>query len=111
MKGHKLELFVLYLSFFGWFLLSAFTGGILQVLYVQPYFQATIIEFYSCRRAELIKKGELLPHELPTFGFDWYSPENPNGPFDNPPQYNGYYGQAPNYGSDYNPPNQNDTQF
>lgn len=112
MKGHKSELFVLYLSFIGWFFLSAFTIGILQVVYVKPYFQATIIEFYSCRRAELIVKGMLLPHELPSFGSDWYSPDNLNGPLGNNPQYgSGYYGSTPNYGSDYNPPNQDDTQF
>lgn len=110
MKGHKLELFVLYLSFIGWFILSVFTGGILQIIYVQPYLQATIIEFYSCRRAELINKGTLLPQELPAFGSDWYSPKNPNGPFQSGSQYGtGYYGQTPNHNFDF--PNQDDTQF
>lgn len=45
MRGHKRELFVLQLSFFGWFLLSFLTFGLL-LLYVKPYYQAALTEFY-----------------------------------------------------------------
>lgn len=45
MKGHKGELFLLQLSFIGWFLLSCLTLGILQ-FYVLPYYQATMTEYY-----------------------------------------------------------------
>ncbi len=47
MNGHKLELFIIDLSFIGWFILSAFTFGILFVLYVQPYYIQTRAIFYD----------------------------------------------------------------
>lgn len=46
MDGHKGQLFVLYLSFIGWLLLSALTFGIL-LLYVTPYMDATVAAFYD----------------------------------------------------------------
>ncbi len=46
MNGHKFELFVIDLSFIGWFILSALTFGILYVLYVQPYYMQTRAIFY-----------------------------------------------------------------
>ena len=45
MRGHKGELFVLQLSFIGWFLLSALTFGLLM-FYVMPYYQSTLTEYY-----------------------------------------------------------------
>ncbi|MBO5967401.1 MAG: DUF975 family protein [Clostridia bacterium] len=45
MNGHKMELFILDLSFIGWILLSMITCGIL-VLYVEPYMMATKSAFY-----------------------------------------------------------------
>ena len=45
MDGHKMELFVLYLSFIGWFLLTAVTCGIAS-LYVTPFVNATMVNFY-----------------------------------------------------------------
>lgn len=45
MKGHKVDLFVLYLSFIGWWLLAAITFGI-GALYVYPYQQVTSANFY-----------------------------------------------------------------
>ena len=46
MDGNKWKAFVLRLSFFGWFLLSAFTCGILAIFYVNPYFYMTQAELY-----------------------------------------------------------------
>ena len=46
MKGHKLDLVVLSLSFIGWILLSGLTLGIL-LLYVSPYMQLTLVNFYT----------------------------------------------------------------
>ena len=37
MDGHKAELFVLYLSFIGWYLLSGLTFGLLGIFFVVPY--------------------------------------------------------------------------
>ena len=46
MDGHKFDLFVLQLSFFWWYLLGAITFGIAYI-YVVPYFEATITNFYN----------------------------------------------------------------
>jgi len=45
MKGHKMELFVLYLSFIGWAILSLFTFGI-GFLFLAPYVRASEAAFY-----------------------------------------------------------------
>lgn len=46
MNGHKMELFVLSLSFIGWYLLCAVTFGIAGV-WVIPYMSATVANFYN----------------------------------------------------------------
>ena len=46
MEGHKMELFVLILSFIGWFLLGAITFGIAYI-YIIPYMCATLTNFYN----------------------------------------------------------------
>lgn len=45
MDGHKMDLFILQLSFFGWFLLGIITFGI-ALIWVVPYMQAATAEFY-----------------------------------------------------------------
>ncbi|MBQ8260083.1 MAG: DUF975 family protein [Clostridia bacterium] len=45
MNGHKMDLFILDLSFIGWILLSMLTCGVL-ILYVEPYMMATKAAFY-----------------------------------------------------------------
>ena len=46
MKGHKLELFILILSFIGWNLLAILTLGILYI-WLLPYMQASMANFYK----------------------------------------------------------------
>lgn len=46
MHGHKLEYFLLNLSFIGWSFLALFTFGI-GYLWLIPYMQLTQIEFYE----------------------------------------------------------------
>lgn len=46
MEGHKMELFVLALSFLGWAILGAFTFGILYIWLV-PYMNTTLALFYK----------------------------------------------------------------
>ncbi|MDR3051781.1 MAG: DUF975 family protein [Oscillospiraceae bacterium] len=46
MEGHKGDLFVLYLSFIPWFLLTCVTFG-LAAIYVGPYVAATMANFYT----------------------------------------------------------------
>lgn len=65
MRGHKWEAFVLALSFLGWNILGAFTGGILNLFYVNPYIHATYAEFYSALKAEALQKGIVTAEELP----------------------------------------------
>ena len=47
MDGHKMDLFVLGLSFIGWILLGMITFGIAYI-WVMPYMQATYANFYRC---------------------------------------------------------------
>ena len=46
MEGHKMDLFVLNLSFIGWVLLCGITFGIAYI-WVGPYMQATLVNFYN----------------------------------------------------------------
>lgn len=46
MKGNKWRVFVLDISFFGWYFLSVLTFGLLSILYVNPYNVATNAELY-----------------------------------------------------------------
>lgn len=46
MKGHKWELFVLLLSFFWWYILGIITFG-LAYIYIIPYIEATVVNFYE----------------------------------------------------------------
>ena len=46
MDGHKLDLFILRLSFLGWILLGLLTFGILYIWLV-PYMNVTTVKFYD----------------------------------------------------------------
>ena len=46
MDGHKMDLFVLQLSFIGWMILTSLTFGILGI-YTVPYMNATFANFYN----------------------------------------------------------------
>lgn len=46
MKGHKFDLFYLYLTFIGWFLLSLLTAGI-GLLWLTPYVRTAVAAFYA----------------------------------------------------------------
>lgn len=51
MKGYKGKLFLMYLSFVGWFILGAFTFGILYI-WLTPYVMTSTVKFYDdVRRA------------------------------------------------------------
>ena len=62
MKGHKGELFLLMLSFFGWMIVCVFTLFI-GMLWLAPYMQMTMVKFYEQIRAEYEGAGE---EEMPT---------------------------------------------
>lgn len=46
MRGHKMEFFLLGLSFFGWSILATFTFGLLNI-WLEPYMQVTKANFYN----------------------------------------------------------------
>lgn len=54
MNGHKMEYFLLGLSFIGWAILAVFTLGILYIWLI-PYMQATYANFYRSLKGELIE--------------------------------------------------------
>lgn len=51
MRGHKFDLFYLYLSFLGWAILAIFTMGI-GFFWLEPYFMGAMIGFYNDLKAE-----------------------------------------------------------
>ena len=53
MKGHRFDLFYLYLSFLGWIMLSMLTLGI-GLLWVLPYMETTLAAFYQEVNTEYI---------------------------------------------------------
>ena len=55
MMGHKWDLFVLSLSFIGWFFLCLLTAGI-GFLWLTPYVQLSMSEFYEDLKAEQVGK-------------------------------------------------------
>ena len=64
MKGHKGELFVLYLSFIGWGILTALTVGILGIFYTGPYMQSTFAGYYLEVREEALRTGAVTIEQL-----------------------------------------------
>ena len=91
MDGNKWDCFVLGLSFLGWILLSLFTFGLLNIFYVNPYMQATFVEYFSEIRLQALAKGTITPNDIPDY--EAYNPFYQN-PYDQPqnnfyaPQYN-----------------------
>ncbi|HZK39911.1 MAG TPA: DUF975 family protein [Clostridia bacterium] len=63
MRGHKLDTFILRLSFFGWSILSVMSCGI-GFLFLMPYIQATFAELYTALREKAIAEGTVTFEEL-----------------------------------------------
>ena len=59
MKGHKFDLFYLYLSFIGWFILCCFTLGI-GFLWLTPYMETAAAAFYEDVKADYEVNGGLI---------------------------------------------------
>lgn len=62
MDGHKMEFFILYLSFYGWALLTAITFGIAGIWTI-PYMNATLANFYN----EVKPKETFYTNDAPAF--------------------------------------------
>ena len=63
-KGHKGEILMFYLSFFGWHLLFPLTFGLLHVLYVGPYMQIAGAGLYEELKREALASGALTQVDL-----------------------------------------------
>ncbi|MCL2527126.1 MAG: DUF975 family protein [Defluviitaleaceae bacterium] len=63
-KGHKMELFVMYLSFIGWSMLGGLTFGILNIVFVNPYLYTTCAGYYVELKQRAIASGEINAQEL-----------------------------------------------
>jgi len=62
-KGHKGDLFVMYLSFIGWDILTCFTAGILS-FWLIPYKNMTYINAYHSLMKEALESGRIKPEDL-----------------------------------------------
>lgn len=60
MEGHKMEFFMLQLSFFGWLLLSGLTFGIL-LIWLTPYMNATNTNFYLALKQKKERQDPFAP--------------------------------------------------
>lgn len=67
-QGRKGDLFMLDLSFFGWFILSSFTCGILMIVYVGPYYYAAKAFAYEEIKAEAIASGKVSEYDFQVLG-------------------------------------------
>jgi len=74
-NGEKGAIFVLGLSFIGWFLLGVVCFGV-GILFVLPYYEATMAELYIFLRDRAIQTNQINPAELGLVP--------PSGPYSNP---------------------------
>ena len=61
-EGHKMELFVLALSFIGWAILGAITFGIAYI-WILPYMQTTLVNAYNSFKPAVDVPAEEVPVE------------------------------------------------
>lgn len=104
MRGHKLDLLVLNLSFVGWHFLSIFTFGILSVVYVAPYQRLAETEFYAHVRELAILNGVITYNDIPDY--DQYVPYQTSQQYYQPNET--YYNQQPNTNGFYGETQQTD---
>lgn len=67
-EGHKMDLFVLDLSFWGWFILSGLTLNILGVIYVQPYYLAAKAFAYEEIKEDALARNVITEAEIYGYG-------------------------------------------
>lgn len=63
-QGYKGDIFVMYLSFFGWQFLNGFTAGILGVFFVNPYMNLSIAGLYDELKTKALSTGIVKHTEL-----------------------------------------------
>jgi len=63
-KGYKGQIFVMYLSFIGWFLLGTLTLHILTIIFVGPYMSTTVAGYYNELKKNAIESGTISAAEF-----------------------------------------------
>lgn len=62
-RGHKGEIFIMYLSFIGWLLLAGLTMGV-GTIFLEPYMKLTFLNAYHSMLQEAIESGKLRLEDL-----------------------------------------------
>lgn len=63
-KGHKMDIFVMSLSFIGWGLLCFVTAGLVMIFYAGPYFNISLAGLYDEVRKEALANGRVTEAQL-----------------------------------------------
>jgi uncharacterized membrane protein len=63
-KGYKGHIFVFFLSWIGWTLLSVLTFGVLYIVFVGPYYYTAYAGLYLELRDEALREGKITLEEL-----------------------------------------------
>ena len=92
--GCKWDLFVLELSFIGWWLLVALTAGI-AFIYVWPYYRTTKAMYYENLKQITLAAGTIQPEDVGLMPFDPYAEQNPTAEQNSYEQQNPYAQQNP----------------
>lgn len=66
-NGYKGDIFVFYLSYIGWYLLSILTFGLLAIFYVTPYQYTALGGYYTELKKNALQNGVIT---LADFGYD-----------------------------------------
>ena len=64
MSGHKWELFVFYLSYIGWGILTGLTFGILGIFWTAPYMDSALSVYYLEVREDALRRGVITMGQL-----------------------------------------------
>lgn len=86
-NGHKMDLFVMHLSFLGWILLSVPTFGLLSFFFVTPYMMLTNAGYYVVLRNQETQARSAYSqasYAQPTYTQpDYYQPQSAYNPMNN----------------------------
>lgn len=74
--GRKWDIFVMYLSFIGWYLLGCITFGLVLILYAGPYMQVSFGGMYEVLKKDALETGRITLADL---GVEPGPASGPNG--------------------------------
>lgn len=90
MRGNKGKLFVFYLSFIGWDILSVLSLGLVYIFHVGPWKQAALAGWYLELREQALRDGTVSADELNGAPLRENAPRNANSYAYNPNAYTRY---------------------